>query len=304
MYALSYGSALVRTGAVQNAVVIGSDTLSAFMDWEDRRPSVVFGDGAGAVVMQATDQPVGIMAEVLGCYYSSRDVLRIKGIGTAYANAGVTLGTTAWDFDGAEVFRQAVLAMTSAANDVLAKGGLTDHDIDLIIPHQANLRILEAVARRLGVSMTKVFTHIRERGNLSSASIPVALVDALEQGRLMPNSRVLVPAFGGGMTWSAHVVQWGDRSTPLGASAVTLPPTQMTGLELVHELRKRKGGKPGRDLPEISYPQRAVHLSMPATALAQQGRQPAAHNPQPSIDVGAGQRFSPVTAVEVGAKEH
>jgi 3-oxoacyl-[acyl-carrier-protein] synthase-3 len=247
---------------------------------------------------------VGIMAEVLGCYYSSRDVLRIKGIGTAYANAGVTLGTTAWDFDGAEVFRQAVRGMTTAAKDVLVKVGLTDQDIDLIVPHQANLRIIEAVARRLGVSMTKVFTHVRERGNLSSASIPVAFVDALEQGRLSPNSRVLVPAFGGGMTWSAHVVQWGDRSTPLGASAVTLPPTQKTGLELVQDLRKRKGGKPGRDSPEITYPQRPEHLPMPANALAKPGRQPAAQNPKPSVDVGSGRRLPAVAALRVGSEDH
>jgi 3-oxoacyl-[acyl-carrier-protein] synthase III len=278
-------------------VVTVSSTLSAFMDWEDRRPAVVFGDGAGAVVIQATDQPVGIMAEVLGCYYSSRDVLRIKGIGTAYANAGVTLGTTAWDFNGAEVFRQAVLGMTTAAKDVLAKSGLTNQNIDLIIPHQANLRILQAVARRLGVSMAKVFTHIRERGNLSSASIPVAFVDALEQGRLSPSSRVLVPAFGGGMTWSAHVVQWGDRSTPLGSSTVALPPTQKTGLELVQDLRERKGAKPGPDLPEVSYPPRAVRLPTPALATAKPDRPPGPH-----IDVGEKRRIPATVAMEVGAK--
>lgn len=253
MYALSYGSSLVRTGAVSNALVIGSDTLSSFMDWEDRRPSVVFGDGAGAVVLKATSQPLGIVGEKLGCVYGSRDVLRIRGIGTAYANAGVTFGTTEWDFNGREVFRQAVIAMSSGANQVLKKIGYNKDDIDLFVPHQANLRIIEAVARRLRTPMEKVFTHLEKCGNLSSASIPVALVDALEEGRLRPNCKLLIPAFGGGMTWSAHVIKWGSRTASLGTSMVELPPTDKTGLELIHSLRSRKDAKPARDLPESIY---------------------------------------------------
>lgn len=253
MYALSYASSLVRTGAVRNAVVIGSDTLSSFMDWEDRRPAVVFGDGAGAVVLKATAEPLGIVGEKLGCVYESRDVLRIKGIGTAYANAGITFGTTEWDFDGREVFRQAVVAMSSGANQVLAKIGYTKDDIDLFIPHQANFRIIEAVARRLGTPMNKVFTHLERCGNLSSASIPVALVDALEQGRVRPNCKLLVPAFGGGMTWSAHVIKWGSRTASLGISAVELPPTDKTGLDLVRSLCSRKSRRPAREMPDAIY---------------------------------------------------
>lgn len=253
MYALSYGSALIRTGAVRSAVVIGADTLSAFMDWDDRRPSIVFGDAAGAFVLRATDQPVGIVGEVLGCVYDSRDVLRIKGIGSAYANSGVTLGTTAWDFDGREVFRQAVHSMTAASKQVLEKTALTNDNIDLVVPHQANLRIIEAVARRLDTSMEKVFTHVLERGNLSSASMPVAVVEALEKKRVAPEARLLLPGFGGGMTWSAHVIRWGKRVSPLESSEVRLPPTSKTGLELVQSLRERKGLKPGSALPEASY---------------------------------------------------
>src|SRR6266567_2712943 len=143
MYALSYASSLVRTGAVRTALVIGADTLSAFIDWDDRRPSVVFGDAAGAVLVRATSGPIGIVGERLGCVYESRDVLRIKGIGAAYANAGLTLGTTKWDFDGPEVFRQAVLSMSAGAREVLLKTGCNLSDIDLVIPHQANLRIIQ-----------------------------------------------------------------------------------------------------------------------------------------------------------------
>jgi 3-oxoacyl-[acyl-carrier-protein] synthase III len=270
MYGLSYASALIRVGTVENAVVVGSDTLSAFMDWDDRRASVVFGDAAGAVVLRATDEPVGIIGEALGCTYDSRDVLRIKGIGSAYANAGVTLGTTAWDFDGPEVFRRAVQGMTNAANEVLAKTALSDEDIDLVIPHQANLRIIEAVQRRLRVPSSKVFTHVRDRGNLSSASIPVALVEALESRRVVPYARLLVPAFGGGMTWSAHVVRWGRRVVPLGVSSITLPPTNLTGLELVRSLSARKGIRPRLQLPESSYSMPARHESSGAVSRRQQ----------------------------------
>jgi len=253
MYALSYGSALIRAGTVKSAVVIGSDTLSAFMDWDDRRPSIVFGDAAGAVVLRATSQPRGILGEVLGCLYDNRDVLRIKGIGTAYANAGLTLGTTEWDFDGPEVFKQAVHAMVQGSQIVLSKVKCGLAEIDLVIPHQANLRIIESVSRRLGADTAKVFTDLELMGNLSSASIPVALVDALEQGRVKPFGRVLMPAFGGGMTWSAHVIQWGDRVTPLSQSLVRLRPGNKTGLEIVQELRRRKGVKPLKTLPESAY---------------------------------------------------
>lgn len=253
MYALSYGSALIRTGAVRSAVVIGSDTLSAFMDWDDRRPSVVFGDAAGAVVLRATDEPVGILGEALGCVYESRDVLRIKGMGSAYANAGVTFGTTAWDFDGPEVFRQAVHAMAAASKRVLEKTCLTEREIDLVVPHQANMRIIEAVARRLGTPMAKVFTHVLERGNLSSASMPVAIVEALERKRVLPGAQLLLPGFGGGMTWSAHIIRWGKRVSPIGSSQAKLAPSSKTGLDLVRSLRERKGLRPGPGLPEASY---------------------------------------------------
>jgi 3-oxoacyl-[acyl-carrier-protein] synthase III len=253
MYALSYGSALIRSGAVKSAVVIGADTLSAFMDWDDRRPSIVFGDAAGAVVLRANSKPSGILGEVLGCEVSTRDVLRIKGIGSAYANSGLTFGTTEWDFDGPEVFRQAVHAMVRASRDVLSKVNCGVDDIDLVIPHQANLRIIQSVSRRLGAEPSKVFTDLEMMGNLSSASIPVALVDALETERINPFSRLLLPAFGGGMTWSAHIIQWGARVTALGRTATRLRPSNKTGLELVQELRSKKASKPLNTLPESAY---------------------------------------------------
>ncbi|MEO8004834.1 MAG: beta-ketoacyl-ACP synthase 3, partial [Betaproteobacteria bacterium] len=250
MYGLSTASALIKSGAVQNALVIGADTLSAFMDWDNRTPSVLFGDGAGAVVIRSSDEPYGILSEVLGCVYSSRDELRINGIGSAFANAGFTLGTTDWDFNGPEIFKQAVLGMSSGARQVLAKSGYSSEEIDLVIPHQANLRIVEAVARRTGFPMERVFTNLQTRGNLSSASIPVALVEALEQSRIQAGNLILIPAFGGGMTWSAHVIRWGQRTSPMGYSTIELPSPDRTALDIVSALRESKGLKPNRDVWE------------------------------------------------------
>ncbi|MCC6196731.1 MAG: beta-ketoacyl-ACP synthase 3 [Burkholderiales bacterium] len=241
MYSLSTASALIKAGAVRNALVVGADTLSAYMDWDNRTPSVLFGDGAGAVVLKACDEPAGIVAEVLGCVTSARDELRINGIGSKFANAGLMYGTTHWDFNGPEIFRQAVGGMAAAAREVLAKAGVASADVGLVIPHQANLRIVEAVARRAGIAMEKVFTNMQARGNLSSASIPVALVEALAQQRVAPGSLLLLPAFGGGMTWSAHVLRWGKRTTPLGTSPIRLPPCERTALEIVAALRASKG---------------------------------------------------------------
>lgn len=244
MYGLSTGSALIRSGAVRNAVVVGADALSQFMDWSNRGPAILFGDGAGAVVLQASDVDAGIVGEVLGCDTQDREMLRINGIGAMFANKGACYGTTTWDFNGPEIFRQAVNGLVDASRSVLAKVGYASRDIDLVIPHQANLRIIEAVARRLEISREHTFTNLDRYGNLSSASIPVAISEAADGDRIRPGDRILMPAFGGGLTWSAHIIRWGARTTPLGASDVTLPASDMTGLELVRDLIVRKRTAP------------------------------------------------------------
>lgn len=239
MYALSVGSSLIRTGAVKNAVVIGADTLSRCMDWSNRGPAVLFGDGAGAVVLQASKGPSGIVGEVLGCETTDRDMLRINGLAVMSANTTTVPRDISWVFDGPEIFRQAVAEMVSASKEVIRKCGLTIDQIDLVLPHQANLRIIEAIAKRLRVSDGRLFSNIEQCGNLSSASIPVALVDALDEGRVKSNGMLLIPAFGGGLTWSAHVVKWGTRLTPLETTDVSLPETAMTALDLIDQLRGR-----------------------------------------------------------------
>jgi 3-oxoacyl-[acyl-carrier-protein] synthase III len=242
LYALSTANALIRTGVVRNAVVVGGEVISSFMDWHNRGVSVLFGDGCAAVVLQATEHEEGLLAEKLGCDSDARNTLVVEGMGGRYVNAGRLYGDTAWVFEGGEIFKRAVLGMSGACADVLAARGVSPGDIDLVIPHQANLRIIEAVAKRAGVSMEQVFVNVQRYGNMSAATVPVALVEALEEGRVTPNSLLLLPAFGAGLTWCAHLVRWGDRVTPRETSAVELPPCEKTALEIVQGYLNKKTG--------------------------------------------------------------
>jgi 3-oxoacyl-[acyl-carrier-protein] synthase-3 len=241
LYGLSAASAMVRTGAVRNALVIGVEVISPYMDWNNRNVAVLFGDGCAAVVLQASDNEQGLLGEQLGCYAEARQILRVRGAGGVYTNRGAQLGNTLWDFDGGEIFKKAVKGMALASQKVLAKCGLTPEQIDLVVPHQANLRIIESVARHAGLPMDKVFLTVQKYGNMSAATVPVALVDAVEAGRVRPGSTVLMPGFGGGLTLCSHLVRWGDRVTPLAASDAELPPCDRTALELVNDIRARKG---------------------------------------------------------------
>jgi 3-oxoacyl-[acyl-carrier-protein] synthase-3 len=206
------------------------------MDWQNRNVSVLFGDGAAAAVFQVSDKPEGVIAQKLQCYADSRQTLRVRGKGALYSNAGVHYGDTRWDFDGQEIFKKAVTGMGDASVAVLEQAGVSIDDVDLVVRHQANLRIIEAVAKRAGASMDKVFLTVHKYGNMSAATAPVALVDALEEGRVRPGGLVLIPAFGAGLTLSAHLVRWGDRVTPIATSDAELPPCDKTALEMVQEL--------------------------------------------------------------------
>ncbi len=240
LYGLSSATALVRTGVVRTALVIGAEVPTPFVDWGDRNTAVLFGDGCGAVVVQATDREEGLLAERLGCYGDARGALDIRGVGARYANLGLPYGYTRWNFDGQEIFRRAVVGMAQAGQEALAKRGLTIADVDLVVPHQANRRIIDAVGKRLGVPAEKVFVNVQRYANMSAATVPVALVEALEEGRIRPGALLLLPAFGAGLTWCAHVVRWGARVTPLRTTDAELPPCDRTGLELVLELRARR----------------------------------------------------------------
>jgi 3-oxoacyl-[acyl-carrier-protein] synthase III len=241
LYGLSTATAMIRTGVVANALVVGAEMVSPFMDWNNRNVAVLFGDGCAAVVLQATDMEEGLLREKLGCYADVRHILRVRGMGAIYANRGLLLGDTQWDFDGQEIFKRAVIGMGLASAEVLAGTGHTAADIDLVVPHQANLRIIEAVAKRAGTPMDRVFLTVQRYGNMSAATVPVALVDALEEGRVKAGALILMPAFGAGLTWCAHLVRWGGRVTPRGTTEIDLPPCTKTALQLVSEVMARKG---------------------------------------------------------------
>ena len=240
LYSLSTATAMIRTGVVKNAIVIGVEWISPFMDWENRNVAVLFGDGCAAVVVQATDKQEGVLGEQLGCLADARQTLRVRGMGTAYVNQGVALGDTSWDFDGQEIFKRAVQGMVQASQAVMAKCGVTPDDIDLVVPHQANSRIIDAVVSRSGVPADKVMLTVERYGNMSAATVPVALTEALEEGRVKPGALILMPAFGAGLTVCAHLVRWGERVTPLGESDAALPKPTKSALQMIQDIRAGK----------------------------------------------------------------
>jgi 3-oxoacyl-[acyl-carrier-protein] synthase-3 len=254
LYGLSTASAMIRTGAVRRALVVGVELISPYMDWDNRNVAVLFGDGCAAVVLEASGQPEGLLGEQLGCNAEARHTLRVRGMGCAYANRGVTFGDTQWDFDGQEIFRHAVQGMTQASAAVLARCAITPDQVNLVVPHQANLRIIDAVVSRTGIPMDKVMLTVQRYGNMSAATVPVALVDALEEGRVTPHALILMPAFGAGLTVCAHLVRWGGRVTPLAQSDADLPPAAKTALELVGDIRALKAGARERSGAGLNAP--------------------------------------------------
>jgi 3-oxoacyl-[acyl-carrier-protein] synthase-3 len=161
-------------------------------------------------------------------------------MGGRYANRGVLYGVTRWQFAGQEIFRRAVQGMSGACESVLTRRGLTAADVDLLVPHQANLRIIEAVAKRAQVPPARVYLNIHRYGNMSAATVAVALCEALEEGRVRAGAWLLLPGFGGGLSYCAHLLRWGERLTPRGTSAAALPPNGKSALELLAGLQQRK----------------------------------------------------------------
>ena len=253
IYGLATATSMIRTGVVKNAVVIGVELITRYMDWSNRNVAVLFGDGAAAVVLQASDTESGVIGTVLGCDAEARPTLRVRGIGCGYAGRGVSLGDTLWDFDGPAIFKRAVKAMAEASARVMQENGVTASQIDLVVPHQANLRIIESVAKYAGVPMERVMLTVQKYGNMSAATVPVALVEALDEGRVKPGALLLMPGFGGGLTWGSLLVRWGNRVTPLGTSDRALPPCTQTALEIVNGIRGEQDPH-GRSQPGLMSP--------------------------------------------------
>lgn len=244
VYGLTVANGLIAAGAADKILLIGSEKLSVLLDMDDRGTAVLFGDGAGAVVLESTEGPEGVLSTNLGTDGTLAGILTASGFGTE-DNVPPELDRRLY-MDGREVFRNAVVEMGRAAEKAVADAGLGLDDVDLLIPHQANTRIIDATARRIKLSDDKVYVNIASYGNTSAASIPIALTEALEEGRVTAGDNIVFVAFGGGLTWAAAALRWGDRTTAVGTSDAALPDTDQTGVELVlarqAERRARGGG--------------------------------------------------------------
>ena len=240
LYSWSTANAMIRTGVVKRALVVGVEIISRYMDWENRGVAVLFGDGCAAIVIEATEEKTGLLAESLGCIADARGILRIGGYGATYAHSNVAFGDMSWVFDGPQIFKKAVHGMARASAQALEKAGVTTDQVDLVVPHQANSRIIEAVAKYASIPMSKVQLTVQKYGNMSAATVPVALVEALEERRIQPQAKLLMPAFGAGLTVCSHYAEWGTRTTPKDVSDVELAPCDKTALQLVNEIRVTK----------------------------------------------------------------
>jgi 3-oxoacyl-[acyl-carrier-protein] synthase-3 len=206
VYALNMAAQSIRSGSINMALVIGTETNTRVMDWSDRSTCILFGDGAGAVVLQGSDEPGGVLSCVLGSDGSGSELLGIPTVGSPVLAEGHLLHKL--HMDGHEVFRFATHVIKDSVREALDKAGLDMADVALIVPHQANQRIIAAAARSLNIPETMFYSNIHKYGNTSAASIPIALCEAEEDGRIKPNDRLVFVGFGGGLSWGAMVVQW------------------------------------------------------------------------------------------------
>lgn len=214
VYALGMAKGLIVSGQAENVLVVGAETLSRIVDWSDRNTCVLFGDGAGAVLVQARSVPGGILSTEMGCDGSGAELLTLPAGGSKLP---ATLETVASGqhfikMNGRAVFRFATRVMADATRKVLDRAGLSVDDVDLVIPHQANQRIIQASMRQLGLSEDKVFVNLQNYGNTSTASIPIALTEAIEQGRIQPGDTLVMVGFGAGLTWAGAAITWGVPS--------------------------------------------------------------------------------------------
>jgi 3-oxoacyl-[acyl-carrier-protein] synthase III len=210
IYALNMGAQAIRSGSIKNALIIGSETLSRFVNWKDRNTCILFGDGAGAFVLQASDQPGGVLSAVMHSDGSGGDLLTLAEGSARYPANKSTLvnGQHYIQMEGKEVFRFATRVMISATQEVLACAGLTLDQVQWIVPHQANIRIIEAAARGLKLPMDRFIVNLERYGNTSTASIPIAMVEAIEKGQIKPGQKIVMVGFGGGLTWGALAAEW------------------------------------------------------------------------------------------------
>lgn len=215
IYALNMGTQAIRTETAKNVLVIGAETLSRLVNWQDRNTCILFGDGAGAFVLQGGEEPAGLLSAIMRSDGSGGDLLSVPSSGSRIPVSleSVQQGLHYMQMNGREVFRFATRVMAQASEEVVAAANYTMDDVDLVIPHQANLRIIEAAARGLKIPMERCFVNLDRYGNTSTASIPIATCEAISQGRLKPDDKVVFVGFGAGLTWGAALVEWSGPFT-------------------------------------------------------------------------------------------
>jgi 3-oxoacyl-[acyl-carrier-protein] synthase-3 len=224
VYGLGAVSSMVRAGVVRRALLVGAEKLHFVMDYRDRNTCVLFGDGAGAVIIEACDDGTGVLAVDLGADGVAGSTMVFETLGTrGELRAERDPARNRLHFEGQAVFKIAVRGISDSVVRALTDAGLGVGDVDVVVPHQANERIISAAAKRLGLDTERVVLNIADHGNTSAASVPMALADAMDQGRVRPGDVVVLTAFGGGVTWGTVVVRWGERVTRLGTSDAALP---------------------------------------------------------------------------------
>ncbi len=211
LYALDTGARLVESGQYQYVLVIGVDTMSAIMDYEDRTTAILFGDGAGAVLLEpCEDGSEGVIDSILRCDGSGSEFLYIKAGGSLHPASAETVANREHFLrqDGRAVFKQAVKWMADVSSEVAQRNGLSGQDIKLFIPHQANKRIVDACAQRMGLTEEQLLVNIDRYGNTTAATIPLGMADAVRDGKLAPGDNVIIAAFGAGFTWGGMYIKW------------------------------------------------------------------------------------------------
>ncbi|MGD2163678.1 MAG: beta-ketoacyl-ACP synthase III [Anaerolineales bacterium] len=210
IFALNMAAQAIQTGSIENALVIGSETLSKLVNWDDRSTCILFGDGAGAFVLQSSDEPGGILSSVMRSDGSGGNLLSVPAGGSKLPASHQTIDRKQHliQMNGREVFRFATRVMASATRESAEASGWEVEDIDFVIPHQANQRIIESAARGLRLPMDKFVVNLERYGNTSTASIPLAMVEALNEGRIQDGAKIVLVGFGAGLTWGALSMQW------------------------------------------------------------------------------------------------
>ena len=234
LYAMNVATDMIKAGSVKKAVVIGSERLSLAMDWSKRESCFLFGDGAGAVVIEATEQKLGLLSAHMSCVPDSRECLHLPSLGMSPKHMTGDIHVSL-NFEGQEIFKSAVKGMADSIAEVLEREGLSASDIDLFIPHQANVRIIQSLAKRLDFPMEKVVVCIDEYANTSAAAIPLALCDALADDKVKPGMTILTASFGAGLTCGAGIIRWSDRVVPLGSCDAEIAPYEGTVFDLMKD---------------------------------------------------------------------